>query len=424
MPLKIEDLKTVDTYKKAIKQDVSKLSPQGGIKFWVYKDVELPTASGGKQKLPTFISLVDDNAIKTLLKGKPPICRGTCGMDKDKINFEPLQGKVPYSLLKASVPLLLGKAVHIPTGADEEGDEENGTAHSAQTTPPPAPPPAGQNLAQLNAVWKQLSQQASQRISANPAERTAFTQAMAGIPELFQAGKGAEAQKRLEELQAALKAPPPPPPNPGGAQPQAAAWKKLEEQLKQAIAQHPQHKEELVRTGAGIVEMVRAGKGQAAEQLMGKATTLLDSIAKEAAGKGTAGASQQSGASHPGIVKYRTALLQFAQARSTVQAQIAALRTAMAKQFPGEADFVGDLAVELNELSDELAAAVDEAMNGAKDEASPATDAIRSKIRKYLAELAASPVVQKVDSNPLGVQVTLGKTLGEALGRIRDAMPA
>jgi hypothetical protein len=339
LPLKTDDLKTVDTYKKAIKQDVSRISPQGGTKFWVYKDVELPTASGGKQKLPTFIALVDDNAIKALLKGKPPLCRGTCGILKDKITFEPSQGKVPYQLMKTSVPLLLGKPVHIPSGEDTEDAEGARVA-------PPAPPS-------------------------------------------------------------------PQPSNPAQAQSQVAAWKKLEERLKQAIAQHPERKDELIRAGAAIVETLRTGKGQLAEQLMAKATALLDSIGKDA-----------GGTPHPGIVKYRGALLQFAQAKSTVQAQIAGLRSAMAKQFPGEADFASGLAAELNELNDELAAAVDEAMNAARDEAAPATDAIRSKIRKYMAEVAASPVVQKVDSNPLGVPVTIGKTLGEALGRIRDAMPA
>ena len=55
MPLKIDDLKTVENYKKAIKQDLTKISEAGNTKFWIYKDIELPTASGGKQKLPALI---------------------------------------------------------------------------------------------------------------------------------------------------------------------------------------------------------------------------------------------------------------------------------------------------------------------------------------------------------------------------------
>jgi hypothetical protein len=44
LPLKEADLKTVESYKKALKLDVSKLA-SGNVKFWIYKGVELPTAS-------------------------------------------------------------------------------------------------------------------------------------------------------------------------------------------------------------------------------------------------------------------------------------------------------------------------------------------------------------------------------------------
>ena len=135
MPLKIDDLKTVESYKKAIKQDVTRISASGNTKFWIYKDIELPAASGGKQKLPALISLVDDTAVKAVLKGKQPLCRGTCGLEGGKIAFEAAQGKVPYAVLTKSVPLLLGKMVHIPSGADAESDGEEA---------PVARPSAGQ----------------------------------------------------------------------------------------------------------------------------------------------------------------------------------------------------------------------------------------------------------------------------------------
>jgi hypothetical protein len=40
MPLKADDLKTVESYKKAVKQDATKLSEHGNTKFWIYKDIE------------------------------------------------------------------------------------------------------------------------------------------------------------------------------------------------------------------------------------------------------------------------------------------------------------------------------------------------------------------------------------------------
>ena len=79
MPLKEVDLKTFEAYKKAIRLDLPKITA-GNTKFWIYRDVELPNAAGKKQKIASFIALVDEKAIKPLLKGKTLICKGTCGL--------------------------------------------------------------------------------------------------------------------------------------------------------------------------------------------------------------------------------------------------------------------------------------------------------------------------------------------------------
>jgi hypothetical protein len=91
---------------------------------------------------------------------------------------------------------------------------------------PPAPPSGGpgtQNYAELNNAWKRLSQQASEKMAANPAPREALTKVIAGIPQMLQGGQLGEARKRLEQLQAAVKAAPvaPPSPPPQGARPAA-----------------------------------------------------------------------------------------------------------------------------------------------------------------------------------------------------------
>jgi hypothetical protein len=263
LPLKPDDLKTLENYKKAIRNDASKIGPQGNTKFWVYKDIELPTASGAKQKLPALISLVDDTAAKAVLKGKLPLCAGTCKLEQGQISFQAAQGTVPYGILTKTVPLLLGKMVNVPAGVKLEPD-------------------------------------------------------------------GPE-----------QKAPP-----------------------------------------------------------------------------------AQAAAPVPGIVKYRRALVEFAQAKTVMQGQITNLRSAILKAAPHEVSVADDLAKQLSRLNSELAAAVDEAIKAAENEASPATDAVKSKIQKYIAQLASNPLVKKADANPLGVPVTIQKTLGEALGRIREAMPA
>lgn len=428
MPLKTDDLKTFEAYKKAIKQDLTKISKQGNTKFWVYKDIELPTASGGKQKLPALISLVDDVATKAVLKGKPPLCHGLCGLEGDKIAFHATQGTVPYAVLTKSVPLLLGKMVHIPGGADVDSDGGEQPQH-----PPAAPPPPGGGApqgryAQLNAAWKQFAQQAEERIKAHPGEQARLAPVMADIPKMLQGGQLGEAEKRIAALQAALNIPPPPPGGPPANYAQLnATWKQLSAEANQRMATFPALRDSLTKTMAGIPEMLQGGK-------LGDARKRLEQLQAEikapppppppppAAARAAAAAA--TGQPYPGIVKYRKALVEFAQAKSTVQLQIRGLQGAIKAQLPDQAEFANDLAEEIEDLNQELADAVDEAMKAAENEASPATDAVKLKIRKYLTELSSNRLIQRADSNPFGVAVTIGKTLGDALQRIREAMPA
>lgn len=433
MPLKTDDLKTVDSYKKALKADGAKISAGSKIKFWVYRDVELPTASGQKQKLPALIALFDDNAVKPLLKGKSPACRGLCGMEAGKIAFEAAQGKVPYAVLVKSVPLLLGKMVHIPSGADSESDDD------AVPPAPPAPagnaPPSGR-YAQLNAAWKQLAQQAEARIKSNPGEQTGLAQVMADIPKMLQSGQLGEVEKRIEQFQTALKAPPQPPT--GGPQgPNYAqlnnGWKQLSQLALQKMAANPAQRDALTKAMAGIPEMLQGGQlGEARKRLEQLQAAIKAAppapppprVGAQGAPPAGADSGRQAGTPHPGLVKYRSALVQFAQAKSKVQGQIRGLQAAMLARWPGEAHFAKDMAEEIEELNQEFQDAVDEAMKTAENQASPATDAIKLKIRKYLTELASNPLIEQADSNPLGVAVTIRQTLGEALGRIRETMPA
>jgi len=417
LPLTAVDLATVEAYKKAIRLEAARIGTQG-IKFWVYRDVELPTAAGKKQKLPVFIALADDTAIKPLLKSGTLACRGMCALRGGKIAFDSQQGVVPYNLLRTAVPVFFGKnllvPLPVPGGPARPGGgataangaatlqltaalrqisqkaaqrkyanpaERAAFAKAMASVPellrtsklpeakkrieqlntmlkaPPAPPrppaggPSGPRYADLNATWKQLSQKATQRMSAHPAGRAAFTKAMAGIPELLRGGKLPDAKKRLDQLEAMLKVPPPPPPPPPGGGPkyaelnatwkqvsqkatqrmsanpwekeaftkamvgipdllrggklpeakkrieqlqadlkvppkpdpkviqaQTAAWKKLDDQVKKAIAAHPDRKAELVRASAGIADMIRVGKSQLAQQLMDKVTALLKKL--------------------------------------------------------------------------------------------------------------------------------------------------
>jgi hypothetical protein len=415
VPLKLEDLKTVEAYKKAIRNDAGKIDPKATTKFWVYRDVELPNASGKPQKLPVLIVLVDNHAVLPVLKGKKLVCSGHAGLKEGEVAFEADQGTVPYKDLKASTPQLLGKPTHIPSGADLGGD-------AAQASPahPPAPEAAGPNpSAQLNNAWKELEMRAHKAIAASPAKGKMLTAAMAGIPELLSSGKLADAKKRLEMLDAAIQAPPPAPPapptapaGPAGAQGAqlTAAWNHLLKQAQEQAAANPARRGVLAPVMAGVPEMLRAGKFDEAQKHIANLEHLLKEGQKEAP--------------YPGIVKYRASLVQFAQARSVVKQQIAALRGKIKSELPHEAQFADDLAAELEELNQEFATAVDEAIHASENQASPVTDAVRLKIRKYLTELSSNSLVADADTNTMGVTVTIAKTLGEALQRIQASMPA
>ncbi len=190
MPLKEVDLKTIGAYKKAVHQDAAKINENGGIKFWVYKDIELPNDHGKKEKITAFVALVEDSGIRNFMRGKKLVCSGTCRLESGKVAFEALKGKVPYTQLKVTVPLFLGKPIHLPANAGEddgdegdEGIEQDAEEQSATippapppvppTAPPPAPPP-GVNLA---AEWGALIKEYQAAIAANPGRKDALMHA-------------------------------------------------------------------------------------------------------------------------------------------------------------------------------------------------------------------------------------------------------
>src|SRR5208282_2618495 len=217
MPLKEPDLKDTETYKKASRVDLPKVA-SGNAKFWIYKDVELPNSSGKKQKYPAFLALVDDNGIRKAMTGKKLICKGTCGLKEEKIAFEPTTGTVPYKQLKASLPLLLGKAVWIPTGQEDAGEE--GEAEETAPTPPapqpqapaapPAQPPGAPPLtaASLTGAWTKLVKDVQTYAAAHPERKADLFRDMAAIGALLKANQAAEAKPKMDKMQAALEAPP------------------------------------------------------------------------------------------------------------------------------------------------------------------------------------------------------------------------
>ena len=288
MPLKDVDLKTFEAYKKAIRQDVTKIGPTTKTKFWVYKDINLPDQQGKPKLLKAFVALVDDRGVRQALRNKKLVCLGTCRLEQGKVAFDPVKGKVPYNTLKVSVPLLLGKMLFIPPNASPEDDTDdaieieneaddnatedkpsNGDGKPKSTIPVPPPQPQTSPLA---GAWSKLSRDTQAAIAANPARKDALTRAAAGIAELLNSNP-AEAKKRMDALSALLTSPPTGQPDAASIK---AAWGKLVPNIK--LADNAALTQAAADASKQIPELMKQGKMTEAQAIIDQLTARVDAL--------------------------------------------------------------------------------------------------------------------------------------------------
>jgi tetratricopeptide (TPR) repeat protein len=162
-------------------------------------------------------------------------------------------------------------------------------------------------------------------------------------------------------------------------------------------------------------EKAEAGEYETALKALDRLERLLDSAGE--------GGESESGIPYEGLVKYRSALFQFAKAKDKVARQIAALKSAIPAILPEEVETANEVADELAEWNEDLSEAIDQAMNTAEDDDSPVTDAIRAELKKYLDELSSDKLIEQVDQSKFGVPMSIAKTLGDALRNIQQSMP-
>jgi hypothetical protein len=183
MLLKQQDVKTFESYKKAMRMSASQIKDD--TKFCLYTEVQLPDASGKMHILKPFLVVGNGQAtfkpLLSLLKGgKRFICEGTCSLREGKVT---LQGdKVPFGQLKRQATFfkeLMGKPMGIPTGVREEEDDEEeieSKPPSPQSKPPvPLKPPAGNIAASMvkQPIPPPAPQAASQTAKTTPASPAA-----------------------------------------------------------------------------------------------------------------------------------------------------------------------------------------------------------------------------------------------------------
>ena len=215
MALEAADLKTVEAYKKASKRDASKITATGKTRFWLYKDITLPTANGKAQKLRVLLALLNINEIKLEkpLQGKKPICRGTCNLLDGKVAFEAEEGVIPYGRLKPALPQFIGKPLHIPEGVaveDEGGvDGEDGAPQTDTTTPPQAPPTtppkSGLNATDLQAAMNKLAPTIKSVVEAKPEKKKEIHDLVAAFADQIKNNKLDGAAGTLAALTRILK---------------------------------------------------------------------------------------------------------------------------------------------------------------------------------------------------------------------------
>ena len=127
---------------------------------------------------------------------------------------------------------------------------------------------------------------------------------------------------------------------------------------------------------------------------------------------------------YTGLVEYRKTLLEFRKATEAVSGQRAALKSKIGTTLPDETELAEELEEKLGELTEDLLDAVNEAMSAAENEASPVTKTLIDQLKAYAQEVSTNKLVKHVDSNTFAVPVSVGKTLGDALKKILQAMPA
>jgi hypothetical protein len=474
VPLKEQDLKDTDTYKKASRLDLPKITA-GNVKFWIYQNVELPNASGKKQKYPAFLALVDDTAIRKALTGKKVICKGTCTVKEERIAFEPTTGKVPYKALKVSVPLLLGKQVWIPAGMEEDDGDDSATADA-----PVDQTAADTSAAALTGAWNKLVKDAQAYAAAHPERKEALSREMGAIAALLKANQAAEAKPKIEHLQATLDGPAAVTheATPANAGQLGARWNALVKQMQADVAAHPEKRAALSAAAAGVPELIKSGKLDAAAKQMDSLESALGGNAREkeyrtryqaVAGalaaalrdpqrdasrlramdafmvekanagdfdsalkalqkmeEALAGAPAATSAAGPGI-DYTISLLNWVKAKKQVRVELDKLEAAILKEFADEPKLpiikssLKKLEQVLGGFDESLRDKLDEATKAPREELPQLHKEALGILDEYQDYVDTDPFIEALETNPflpISVREPLDRTLSEIAGQL------
>lgn len=131
--------------------------------------------------------------------------------------------------------------------------------------------------------------------------------------------------------------------------------------------------------------------------------------------------SGDSGEPPPGLVAYRTSLLEFRTARADVTSQLEGLASRIGETLPEQADLARKVATTIEALCEELSDAIDDGINSMGSERGAQNEKLQGQVLDLLAEVSGNKLIAHVDANPF-VPLTVGATLRTALGRVASSI--
>lgn len=377
-------------------------------------------ADGVKQKM---------DAIRKLLAGPPPQSPGTQGpkLDGTAISnaWNKLVPKIKESGDKALLQMAsdaakrLGELVKQGNLAEAQAIIDRLTQRLAAVQPSGDGKPAAKDVM---AAWQKLVPDMEKKGKADPAVHDAVMRAKKQVDDLVKAGKTDEALKAIDEL-SDLLAKAPAPTTGEGEKPETQPDPRKAD-FDKRFADLDDRAQELLKLRVGDVSQIRTVLGVASEKGEAgdfdgaiKALDRLESLLDNAAES-----TQEEGAPYKGVVKYRSALVGFNTAKSTVNTVIDKIVSTAYDIVPEDAEVAEEVGEMLRDFNDELSGLIDEAMNVSEDEESPIKEEFKKALEKYIAHVETDELIQRVDANPI-FPAHISKTLGDALRRIQSSLP-
>jgi hypothetical protein len=277
--------------------------------------------------------------------------------------------------------------------------------------------------ADITAAWQKLVPEIEKKSRVHPEVKDAAMRARKQAEELVKTGKLEAAKQAIEDL-AELVAkmadeaakPKAEPESRSAEDPRKAEYERKWEQMDKDI-------QRALREGIGDVSAIRSGVALAQERAGDgdyasalRVLAGLETMLKQ-------GEIAEDDTPSAGLVEYRKKLLAFDTARKKAEGQIKAMAAAIVQEVPDETEVAEEMSEQLEDQMEGIQILIDQAIDAAKDDRASVDPSLKTEIRKVIADLESSNLLQELEKNPLGIAVDIRKTLTDALKQVLESMP-